>query len=50
MKNIFHLTQVPFFHALMTKIQDGDTNFAVNSCYVKNHNDCVTMNIDLVKV
>ena len=30
-KNVFHLTQVPFFHALVTKIQDGDTDITVNS-------------------
>ena len=30
-KNVFHLTQVPFFHALVTKIQDGDTDIAVDS-------------------
>ena len=30
MKNVFHLTQIPFFHALVTKIQDGDTDIAVN--------------------
>ena len=24
-------TQVPFFHALVTTIQDGDTDIAVNS-------------------
>ena len=30
-RNVFHLTQVPFFHALVTKIQDGDKDIAVNS-------------------
>ena len=30
-KNVFHLTQVPFFHALVTKISNGDTDVAVNS-------------------
>ena len=25
-KNVFHLIQVPFFHALVIKIQDGDTD------------------------
>ena len=30
-KNAFYLTQVPFFHALVTKIQDGDTDVTMNS-------------------
>ena len=30
-KNVFHLTQVPFAYALVTKIQDGGTNIAVNN-------------------
>ena len=30
-KNVFHLTQVPFVYALVTKIQDGGTDVAVNS-------------------
>ena len=30
-KNVFYLTQIPFFHALVTKIQDGDTDITVNS-------------------
>ena len=31
MKNVFHLTQVPFDYALVTKIQDGGTDIALNS-------------------
>ena len=31
MKNKFHLTKGPFFHALVAKIQDGETDIAVNS-------------------
>ena len=31
MKNAFYLTQVPFFHALVTKIQGGDTDITVNN-------------------
>ena len=31
MKNLFHLTQVPFVYALVTKIQDGGTDITVNS-------------------
>ena len=31
MKNAFYLTQVSFFHALVTKIQGGDTDIAVNN-------------------
>ena len=30
-KNVFLLTQVPFVYALVTKIQDGGTDVAVNS-------------------
>ena len=30
-KNVFHLTKVPFVYALITKIQDGGTDIAVNS-------------------
>ena len=30
-KNVFHLTQVPFAYVLVTKIQDGGTNIAVNN-------------------
>ena len=30
-KNAFHLTQVPFDCALVTKIQDGGTDIALNS-------------------
>ena len=30
-KNVFHLTQFPFVYALVTKIQDRGTDFAVNS-------------------
>ena len=29
--NVFHLTQVPFVYALVTKIQDGGTDIAPNS-------------------
>ena len=29
-KNVFHLTQVPFVYAFVTKIQDGDLDIAVN--------------------
>ena len=28
-KNVFHLTQVPFVYAFVTKIQDGSTDIAV---------------------
>ena len=30
-KNVLHLTQVPLFHALIIKIQNGDTDIAVDS-------------------
>ena len=30
MKNVFHLTLVPFVYVLVTKIQDGDTDIALN--------------------
>ena len=30
-KNVFHLTQVPFDYALVIKIQDGGTDIALNS-------------------
>ena len=30
-KNVFHLTQVPFVYAFVTKIQAGSTDIAVNS-------------------
>jgi len=30
-KNVFHLTQVPLLHALIIKIQNGDTDIAVDS-------------------
>ena len=30
-KKVFHLTQVPFVYALVTKIQDGGTDIALNS-------------------
>ena len=30
-KNVFHLTQVTFAYAVVTKIQDGGTNIAVNN-------------------
>lgn len=30
-KNVFHLTQVAFAYAVVTKIQDGGTNIAVNN-------------------
>ena len=30
-KNVFHLTKVPLVFALITKIQDGGTDIAVNS-------------------
>ena len=29
-KNVFHLTLVPFVYVLVTKIQDGDTDIALN--------------------
>jgi len=28
---MFHLTQVPFVYAVVTKIQDGGTDIAINS-------------------
>ena len=31
MKNVFHLTQVPFVYALVTKIQEDGRDTAVNS-------------------
>ena len=31
MKNVFHLTQVPFVYALVTKIQEDGRDIAVNS-------------------
>ena len=31
MKNVFHLIQVPFDYGLVTKIQDGGTDIALNS-------------------
>ena len=30
-KNVFHLTQVPFVYALVPKIQNGGRDIAVNS-------------------
>ena len=31
MKNVFHLTQVPFVYALVTKIQEDGRDIVVNS-------------------
>ena len=31
MKNVFHLTQVPFLYTLVTKIQEDGRDIAVNS-------------------